>query len=119
MTKRTSKKAADAQIYETKHEIEARINALQIARRQTNDITIEHMEVYFRTLTTEPTNTAKAFAAMDLLTEAEADYMTRTFCADCTCFNDVLSVREIQRQEIAALEEQLLTATDDPESGVE
>jgi len=107
----------DISAYTTKQEIEARINALQNVRRQTNDIVIGHMEAYFRTLATAPDNVVEAFAVMNTINAEETEVFKRIFCADCTCLNDALVIREGHRLEVAALEEQLQAAPDDSESG--
>ena len=80
-------------------ETEQRIAGLQIARRHTNDLVLEHMEVYFRALATNPSNPVEAFSIANLITQDEIDYMNRYFCADCECFNDILNVRNAFRIE--------------------
>jgi len=117
MSKKTIKTATAA--YENKQEIEARINALLNAQRQTISIVIEHTEAYFRTLAIAPEKPAEAFAVMNAITANEAETMNHAFCADCQSFNDVLLIRENHRLEIAVLKEQLSAMTEATESRTE
>ena len=136
MPKKTKPKAAktEAPVCESRHEIEAEINARLIAIRQSDSQAIGHMEnVIGAILQSMDAQGANAFndalAAMEAITpEAKETVMLvgeqsndgLNACGDIGDSGEAIkSKRQRWREEIAALEEMLLAAPDDPETAGE